>query len=127
MWLSYGGPEFDKKCAVQWCHNRITAFSFHVGHVVAESKGGPTVLENLIPLCPSCNLSMGSRSVDEWSKSVTRASTEEPVRGGPHANTTATTSRKARSPARPPQGSGKPGVDLVPVAGCWGCRRGRGA
>ncbi len=72
VWLSYGGPEFDKKCAVTWCTNRITAFSFHVGHVIAESKGGPTVLENLLPLCANCNLSMGTKSIDEWSKSVVR-------------------------------------------------------
>jgi hypothetical protein len=84
VWLSYGGAEFDKKCAVQWCHNRITAFTFHVGHVVAESRGGPTVLENLLPLCPSCNLSMGTKSIDEWSHSVVRGK-----RGDGHAHAAA--------------------------------------
>ena len=41
----------------------ITAFTFHCGHVVAESAGGPTTLDNLRPVCTTCNLSMGRRDM----------------------------------------------------------------
>ena len=54
---------------MRWCKNKIDVFNFHVGHNIPESKGGATVLENLRPICPSCNLSMGNNySIDEWNK-----------------------------------------------------------
>ena len=72
VWLQYGGPQFYKKCSVTWCTNQVSAFQFHVGHNIAEAKGGPTELSNLRVICASCNLSMGTKSIDEWSKSVTK-------------------------------------------------------
>lgn len=38
----------------------IRMSSFHCGHVVARSKGGSDEVENLRPICQSCNSSMGS-------------------------------------------------------------------
>jgi hypothetical protein len=70
VWLSYKGKQFEKKCSVRWCTNVVTPFQFHVGHNVAESKGGPTQLSNLRVVCAACNLSMGTQSIDEWSASV---------------------------------------------------------
>lgn len=78
VWLQYGGPQFYKKCSVSWCTNQVSAFQFHVGHNIAEAKGGPTELSNLRVICASCNLSMGTKSIDEWSKSVT-TDTKYPV------------------------------------------------
>lgn len=51
-----------------WCceTNRIRITSFQCGHVVPESKGGPTTLENLRPICTGCNQSMGSTHMIEW-------------------------------------------------------------
>ena len=72
VWLQYGGPQFYKKCSVTWCTNQVSAFQFHVGHNIAEAKGGPTELSNLRVICASCNLSMGTKSIDEWSKTVTK-------------------------------------------------------
>ena len=48
----------------------ISAFSFHCGHIVSERNGGSTTLGNLIPLCQSCNSSMGSRNYDEFRELV---------------------------------------------------------
>ena len=63
------GRSFEGKCPTTWCHNNITVFDFQSGHNIPESKGGPTTLENLIPLCSRCNLSMGNDyTFDEWSK-----------------------------------------------------------
>lgn len=46
--------------------NIITLFNHHCGHVVAESMGGATSIDNLRPICRTCNLSMGTRHMDEF-------------------------------------------------------------
>ena len=67
IWEYYNGQEFYKaKCNVKWCKNIITPFDFHTGHNIPESKGGTTTLDNLRPICASCNLSMGRKSIDTW-------------------------------------------------------------
>ena len=67
VWLGYMGHAFEGKCRIKWCRNTITVFNFQCGHNVAESKGGKTNVENLIPICGRCNISMGSQySIDTW-------------------------------------------------------------
>lgn len=67
VWLKTMHRSFEGKCPVQWCTNTITVFDFQCGHNVPESKGGKTTLDNLIPLCGRCNISMGDRyTIDEW-------------------------------------------------------------
>ena len=46
----------------------ISQSSFHCGHVIAESMGGLTNFENLRPICPTCNLSMGSQNLFDYAK-----------------------------------------------------------
>jgi 5-methylcytosine-specific restriction endonuclease McrA len=66
VWLNYTGQKFSTKCATRWCQNRIDVFNFQCGHKQAEAKGGATTVENLIPLCARCNLSMGTMHFDTW-------------------------------------------------------------
>lgn len=67
LWITKMGRVFEGKCKTIWCKNTITAFDFQAGHDVPESKGGPTTLENLIPICTRCNQSMGDRfTFAEW-------------------------------------------------------------
>lgn len=67
VWLKYCGNEFEIKCPVRWCKNKITAFDFHVGHNVPEKYGGTLDINNLRPICSKCNLSMGSKyTIDQW-------------------------------------------------------------
>jgi hypothetical protein len=69
VWIKQMGRVFQGKCSTTWCQNIITVFDFQSGHNIPESKGGPTTLENLFPLCSRCNLSMGNDyTIDEWSK-----------------------------------------------------------
>jgi 5-methylcytosine-specific restriction endonuclease McrA len=67
-WLRYNGENYKAKCTVTWCTNIITPFTFEVGHNIPESKGGPTEIGNLRPICPNCNRSMGTNTIDEFSK-----------------------------------------------------------
>lgn len=66
VWIKSNGPRFQSKCTVNWCKNRINVFDFQCGHRHAESAGGSTTLDNLVPLCARCNLSMGTMHLDEW-------------------------------------------------------------
>jgi hypothetical protein len=76
VWIQQMGKVFHGKCPTTWCQNTITVFDFQSGHNIPESKGGPTNLENLIPLCSRCNLSMGNEyTFEQWCK----ISTEPPA------------------------------------------------
>ena len=67
VWLTKVGRFFDAKCKVAWCTNKMTVFDYQCGHNIPESKGGPTTLDNIVPICARCNVSMGNQySIDEW-------------------------------------------------------------
>ena len=67
VWLKINGKRYDAKCYIKWCNNQINVFDFQVGHNVPESRGGPTVIENLLPICSRCNQSMSNTyTIDEW-------------------------------------------------------------
>jgi 5-methylcytosine-specific restriction endonuclease McrA len=67
VWLKYVGKNYESKCTVGWCENKITVFDFQSGHIIPESKGGPTTLENLMPICSRCNSSMNNQyTITEW-------------------------------------------------------------
>jgi hypothetical protein len=71
VWTTYNGEVFTSKCYVSWCTNNINVFSFQTGHDIPESKGGTLDINNLKPICGSCNLSMGNKySITEWSKLI---------------------------------------------------------
>jgi 5-methylcytosine-specific restriction endonuclease McrA len=72
VWILYNGRKFDSKCAVSWCNTLITVFDFECGHNVAHATGGKTDISNLRPICPKCNKSMGTMSIDEFSEQVER-------------------------------------------------------
>lgn len=67
VWLSIMGEVYKKKCPVSWCSSVIDNFDFQVGHNIPESKGGKTIISNLIPICAGCNQGMGNMyTIDEW-------------------------------------------------------------
>ena len=67
VWVTRFGRVFESKCYTPWCKNRITVFDFQCGHDIPESKGGPTVINNLFPICGRCNTSMGNKyTLDQW-------------------------------------------------------------
>lgn len=69
VWITKMGKVFEGKCKVPWCNETITVYNFQAGHNIPESKGGKTTIDNLIPICSRCNLSMNDNyTIDEWSK-----------------------------------------------------------
>ncbi len=69
VWLKQYGKHYTAKCATTWCENKMTVFDFQCGHDIPESKGGETILENLVPICSRCNLSMGNTyTFKEWNQ-----------------------------------------------------------
>lgn len=49
-----------------YCSVPVSFEGFHVDHVTPVSRGGSDDKENLACACPTCNLSKGARTVEEW-------------------------------------------------------------
>ena len=64
-WDRYVGDIYSINCLC--CnYNIIKSNNFHCAHVIPHSKGGKTIVENLRPVCSTCNLSMGQNNLFEW-------------------------------------------------------------
>ena len=68
VWNMHIGEEIGKSKCLCCKITDITAFSFNCGHIIAESKGGETILSNLKPICQNCNSSMASMNMDDFMK-----------------------------------------------------------
>lgn len=68
VWNKYIGSEVAISKCMSCREVRIENTSFHCGHVIAESKGGNMTINNLRPICAHCNLSMGTKSMNEFTK-----------------------------------------------------------
>jgi len=66
VWNKYIGEDIGKaKCTCCKLVD-ITQLSFHCGHIIAEAKGGELKMDNLKPICQSCNSSMGTMNMNEY-------------------------------------------------------------
>ena len=68
VWHKYIGKDKGSvKCIC--CNNyEITMSNFHAGHIIAESEGGQINMENILPICNVCNLSMANKHMAEFIK-----------------------------------------------------------
>jgi hypothetical protein len=68
VWNLYVGVDkLEAKCFS--CRaEKIDARHFQCGHVIAEAKGGDITIKNLRPICQPCNSSMGTQSMNEFTK-----------------------------------------------------------
>jgi len=65
------GEEYKSKCFIPMCNETLTANGgWHMGHMVASSKGGLTEISNMRPICGSCNSSMGTKSIEEFTSEM---------------------------------------------------------
>ena len=67
LWMKYCGRVFDTCCRCCFI-NPINPFEFHAAHIISVAHGGSTHLDNLLPTCTKCNLSMGIQNLYEFQK-----------------------------------------------------------
>jgi hypothetical protein len=65
-WQRWIGDEVAKAKCLCCGVNEIKMNSFHCGHVVSEAMGGPTTVDNLRPVCATCNMSMRTQNMEKF-------------------------------------------------------------
>ena len=62
VWEKYLGNVIKSNC---YCCNitKIDALNFECGHVISRADGGDDSIDNLRPICSSCNKSMGTENL----------------------------------------------------------------
>lgn len=69
VWTDTYGEIYNTKCYV--CElNTITPFKHHVGHIISLANGGDNKRHNLKPICEQCNLTMGTKNMNEFKESI---------------------------------------------------------
>ena len=66
VWNKYIGEDVGKALCLCCKLSYITQMSFSAGHIIAEADGGELKLDNLRPICGSCNSSMGTKNMDHF-------------------------------------------------------------
>ena len=66
VWNEHIGRDHGTTICMVCKYTLIDKISFHCGHVIAVSKGGQNTVENLRPICQSCNSSMGNENMFEF-------------------------------------------------------------
>lgn len=66
VWNYYVGEPHGLAYCFAGCHGLISQTNFACGHLVAEKHGGRLVLQNLRPICTTCNSSMGTANMDDY-------------------------------------------------------------
>ena len=65
-WQKWIGDDIAKAKCLCCGINEIKMNSFHCGHVISEADGGPTTVDNLRPVCATCNLSMRTQNMEKF-------------------------------------------------------------
>jgi hypothetical protein len=68
VWNTWIGEDIGGTQCLCCKSKKISQFDFHCGHIISEKDGGETTVNNLKPICASCNLSMGSENMDDFIK-----------------------------------------------------------
>ena len=68
VWNKYIGSDVAQADCVSCRSEKISIRNFHCGHVVSEAAGGYVTINNLRPICAACNLSMGTKSMNEFTR-----------------------------------------------------------
>jgi hypothetical protein len=68
VWETYIGNDIATTKCLCCENNEIRMNNFHCSHVIAESKGGTMTVENLRPICATCNLAMKTENMYEFKR-----------------------------------------------------------
>jgi hypothetical protein len=61
IWEVFKTPENVVIC--HHCSAKLDSFNFECGHIQSVAEGGPTTFDNLVPVCSTCNKSVGKRNI----------------------------------------------------------------
>ena len=65
VWEKYLGKNNESKCLC--CKNTtISITNFDCGHIVSNKDGGKIHIDNLKPICKTCNSSIGTTNMNEF-------------------------------------------------------------
>jgi len=65
LWRLHFNDNIEGKC--NCCKvESISKQNFHCGHIISEKNGGEVNLDNLKPICASCNSSMGTMNMNDF-------------------------------------------------------------
>ncbi|MBI2872906.1 MAG: HNH endonuclease [Chloroflexi bacterium] len=93
VWFKYiGAGKAEGKCYV--CGRTIHIVDFDVGHNRAKSKGGGDSIDNLRPICRTCNTSMGTQSIEVFKAKHFPTASSAPSRSGSRLSGTKTAAKK---------------------------------
>jgi hypothetical protein len=65
-WQRWIGDDIAKAKCLCCGINEIKMNSFHCGHLISEAMGGSTTVDNLRPVCATCNLSMRTQNMEKF-------------------------------------------------------------
>jgi len=60
----------DDKLCCYCCKFKLRLCDVEMGHIKSRKNGGADTVDNLVPLCGSCNKSISTRNVDEFLKLI---------------------------------------------------------
>jgi len=66
VWKKLNGKSTDGICPC--CNNNIDINNYECGHIVSRYNGGSDFVSNLLPICSTCNKSMGVQNMNEYCK-----------------------------------------------------------
>lgn len=66
VWEIYFGNSITGQCYI--CSTQIKITNHDCGHIVPEARGGHLNINNLKPICKTCNCSMGVNHMEEFKK-----------------------------------------------------------
>lgn len=73
VWKKYNGNEEITKCPIKNCKNIINNTKkngWECGHITSEKNGGETIIDNLRPICQTCNKRMSSKNWEDFENSL---------------------------------------------------------
>jgi hypothetical protein len=65
-WDKYVGPEYGSALCIVCNKTTIDSKHFEAGHIISHNNGGPSTIENIMPICGCCNKSMQNINMDEY-------------------------------------------------------------
>ena len=66
VWITHVGESVATSTCFCCKVKTISQMSYHCGHVLAEANGGALHVDNMRPICASCNSSMGATNMDDF-------------------------------------------------------------